>query len=51
MPQDRPGSLTRQATVDVMAYLLLQNGFPLGRTELTDRLESLREIMIVPYTP
>ncbi len=51
MPQDRPGSLHRQATVDVMAYLLLRNGFPLGRTELTDRLEALREIQIVAYRP
>ena len=49
MPQDKPGSLTRKGTVDVMAYLLLKNGFPLGRTELTDRLEGLQEITVVPY--
>lgn len=49
MPQDRPGSLHRKATVDVVAYLLLQSGFPLGRGELTDRLADLREITIVPY--
>jgi cytochrome c len=51
MPQEKPGSLNRQATVDVVAYMLLQGGFPLGRTELTDRLEGLREITIVAYRP
>jgi S-disulfanyl-L-cysteine oxidoreductase SoxD len=51
MPQDRPGSLTRQAAVDVMAYLLLKNGFPVGRAELGDRFEDLREIQIVAYRP
>lgn len=49
MPQDRPGSLHRKATVDVIAYLLLQSGFPLGHAQLSDRLEELREIVIVPY--
>jgi hypothetical protein len=49
MPQDRPGSLPRQATVDVMAYLLLKNGFPLGRAELSDRVEDLEKITIVGY--
>ena len=49
MPQDRPGSLDRKRTVDVVAYLLLQSGFPLGRSELSDRLEHLRTTQIVPY--
>ena len=51
MPQEQPGSLNRKATVDVVAYMLLQSGFPLGRTELSDRLEALREIQIVAYRP
>ena len=49
MPRDRPGSLNRKGTVDVMAYLLFQSGFPLGRTELTDRLDGLQEIQIVAH--
>ena len=49
MPQDRPGRLNRAATVDIVAYMLLRSGFPLGRTELTDRMEGLQEIEIVPY--
>ena len=49
MPQEKPGSLTRKDVVDVVAYILSFGGFPLGRTELTDRLEGLRQIQIVPY--
>jgi hypothetical protein len=45
MPQDKPGMLTRQDVVDVVAYIL----FPLGRSELMDRMEGLQEIEIVPY--
>lgn len=36
MPQDRPGSLTRRAAVDVVAYLVFEGAFPLGRAELSD---------------
>jgi S-disulfanyl-L-cysteine oxidoreductase SoxD len=49
MPQERPGSLPRKDTVDVIAYLLFKSGFPFGREELTDRLDDLRGITIVPY--
>lgn len=49
MPQERPGSLNRTTTVDIVAYLLFKSGFPLGRTELTDRLDGLQEVAIVPY--
>ena len=49
MPQERPGSLNRTATVDIVAYLLFRSGFPLGGTELTDRLEGLQEIQIAAY--
>ena len=49
MPTDKPGILTRKDTVDVVAYLLFYGGFPLGRAELSERVEDLREITIVPY--
>jgi mono/diheme cytochrome c family protein len=49
MPQDKPGMLTRQDVVDVVAYILSFGGFPLGRSELMDRMEGLQEIEIVPY--
>jgi mono/diheme cytochrome c family protein len=34
MPLDAPGTLTPQQTADVIAYMLKQNGYPSGRTEL-----------------
>jgi cytochrome c len=49
MPTDKPGILTRKDTVDVVAYLLFYGGFPLGRAELTARLEGLRAIQIAAY--
>ena len=49
MPQDKPGMLTRRDVVDVVAYVLSFGGFPLGNTELTDRLDGLQEIEIVVY--
>jgi len=49
MPTGKPGILTRKDTVDVVVYLLSFGGFPLGRAELNDRLEDLREITILAY--
>lgn len=34
MPQEKPGSLPRALIVDVSAYMLRQNGYPSGPTEL-----------------
>ena len=34
MPEDDPGSLSDQAYVDVVAYILQLNGFPAGSAEL-----------------
>jgi hypothetical protein len=51
MPQDRPGVLNRQQSVDVVAYLLFQGGFPLGRTELTTRFVDLQVIRILQHKP
>jgi mono/diheme cytochrome c family protein len=35
MPATQPGSLTQDEYVDIMAYVLAQNGFPAGQTALT----------------
>lgn len=35
MPAATPGSLTNELYVDIMAYILQQNGYPAGPTELT----------------
>jgi polar amino acid transport system substrate-binding protein len=34
MPSDDPGSLSEQETVDVVAYLLQENGYPAGKKPL-----------------
>jgi cytochrome c len=51
MPRDKPGMLTRKEVVDVVAYLLLEGGFPFGRTELTTRFNDLQEVRILSHKP
>jgi S-disulfanyl-L-cysteine oxidoreductase SoxD len=34
MPQDDPGSLSNQEALDVVAYILQQNGYPAGKKAL-----------------
>ena len=35
MPKDMPGSLSQEQYIDVITYILQQNGFPAGEKELT----------------
>jgi mono/diheme cytochrome c family protein len=51
MPLNAPGILTDQTYVDVLAFLLEQNGFPSGVNELTSNLEALRLIRVAKATP
>jgi len=46
MPQDKPGTLSPDATVDVIAYLLQFNKFPTGSTELKSDPAALKNILI-----
>ena len=46
MPTDRPGQLTQQNYLDVLAYILLQNAFPSRTEELSSSLDILNEITI-----
>lgn len=46
MPQQDPDSLRAQVVIDVVAYLLRQNGMPPGETELPPRLDPLRDIVL-----
>ena len=46
MPQDKPGSLGRQQTADVVAYILSFNKAPAGRTELSGDAEVLKATTI-----
>src|SRR6266550_2477142 len=41
MPQDNPGSLSRQENADVLAYLFSKGSFPPGKSELSIKNEIL----------
>ena len=45
MPEDMPGSLSRQQYADVVAYILKLNGMPTGSAELKADDESLSTII------
>ena len=44
MPVDKPASLSRQQTADVLAYIFSVNKFPAGKTELPRQAELLNLI-------
>jgi hypothetical protein len=46
MPQDKPGSLSRQQAADLVAYILGFNKVPAGHTELPGDAEILKGIKI-----
>ena len=51
MPQDAPGSLTRDQHVDILTFILAKNGFPAGKTDLTSQAEVLSAIKFVARKP
>jgi len=51
MPLDRPSSLSRQQTADVVGFLFKANRWPAGATELPRDLEPLKEITIQAVKP
>ena len=46
MPQQKPASLTVQAYVDVVSFLLSKNDVPAGNVELPADVDALRQILI-----
>jgi S-disulfanyl-L-cysteine oxidoreductase SoxD len=48
MPQDKPGTVSRQQTADLVAYILSFNKAPAGKIELPPEIEVLKAIKIVP---
>ncbi len=44
MPQDQPGSLSRQQNADVLAFVLSAGKYPAGKTELPKEAEVLKTI-------
>ena len=51
MPQDKPGSLTRQQVADVLAYIFDVNKFPKGEKELDRNNQMLKAIKLVMPKP
>ena len=47
MPAYAPGSLTPKQYVDIMSFLLQQNGFPAGRTALTHSMASTSAVPLL----
>lgn len=46
MPSDGPGRLSRQLCTDIVAYLLNANGFPAGKTDLSNDAAVQKQITI-----
>ena len=46
MPEDNPGSLTKEEYADVIAYLLKLNNFPAGESELPTDKDALSAILM-----
>ena len=46
MPSDRPGSLSREAYADIIAFIAQKNGFPSGSAELSVDIEAMKRIAI-----
>jgi S-disulfanyl-L-cysteine oxidoreductase SoxD len=51
MPQSKPGSLSREAGAQILAYVLSRNEFPAGKTDLPQASEVLKEIKIESVKP
>jgi len=48
MPQDGPGTLTPAQYADVLAFVLIKNKFPSGKSELVPEFDVLKSIKIEP---
>lgn len=46
MPSDGPGKISRKRCIDLAAFLLSENGFPAGDSELPTELDALNQITI-----
>jgi mono/diheme cytochrome c family protein len=44
MPQNKPGSLSRQQNADILAFMLASGKYPAGKTELAKENEVLKTI-------
>ena len=51
MPQNKPGSLSREANAEILAFVLSANQFPAGKDAMPQASEALREIRIEAVKP
>ena len=51
MPQNAPGSLSRQQNADILAFVLFKSNFPAGSTELPTQTEVLSTIKFMASKP
>jgi len=51
MPLDVPGSLSRQQTADILAYMLRSSTAPAGATDLSTQSDALRTIKYLATDP
>ena len=51
MPQDKPGTLTPDQSVQVISYILKFNKFPAGQTELPSDPAAMKTILITTKKP
>jgi mono/diheme cytochrome c family protein len=51
MPQNNPGSLSRQQNADVLAYILSKANYPAGKTEMPSQTEVLNGIKFAAMKP
>jgi hypothetical protein len=51
MPQNRLGSLSRQNTADIVAYIFSVNRFPAGKTEIIHETEQFKQIRFEAARP
>ena len=48
MPPEDPATLSRELCTDVIAYILAENGYPVGKTDLAIDAPDIRQIIITP---
>jgi len=51
MPQNAPGSLSRQQNADILSFVLYKSNFPAGTTELPTQTEVLNTIKFMASKP
>ena len=51
MPQNAPGTLSRQQDADILSFILRKSNFPVGQTEMPTQTEMLKTIKFLANKP